>query len=171
MSWGIATRLMIALLPVLAAVPCEVVAQVSPTASQSWLFGGLGFGTFGGQGISGVAGLSHQRGRHLFALRATAVLGFASNEIDDSVADIGLLYGRASTGQGRVRHLSAVVGLSLVELSLRGASIQHTIGVPVAAEASVDTSVVGVGLKGFANLNPVHAYAGLVLVLKLGRLR
>jgi len=160
---------MIVLLPVLVAVPCEVVAQVSPTASRSWLFGGLGVATLGESGLSAVAGLSHQRGRHLFALRATAVLGFTDNDLQDSVVDIGLLYGRASTGQARGRHLSAVVGLSLIELSL--SERQHTIGVPVAVEGSVDTPFVGIGLKGFANLNPVLPYAGLVLVLKLGRLR
>jgi len=162
----------VALLALFAVLPTESSAQATSAADRLWLSGGLGAGKFvgGGSGIIGGAGVTQQRGPHLFAIRAMALLEVAGGDIGDSVVDIGLLYGRASTGQGIVGHRSAAAGLSLLDVSLRGPRRRRTLGVSLAAEATANGSVIGLGLRGFANLNTVRAYAGLVLILKLGRL-
>jgi len=154
-------------------IATEVSAQAPSTPDRLWLSGGLGVGNVVGQGsgITGVAGLTHQRGPHLFALRTTALLEIASGDIGDSVLDIGLSYGRASTGQGIVGHRSATAGLALVDLSLRGPRKRRTVGVPLTVEATINAPVIGLGLRAFANLNTVQTYAGLVLIFRLGRLR
>jgi len=104
---------------------------------------------------------------HLFALRGAAVL--AGYELSDIAGEIGVLYGRASTGQ-EARQWSAAIGLSFVQLDLAGMGLRNVIGVPVGVEGSINAPNVGIGVRGFANLNSVRSFAGLALMLRLGRL-
>ena len=106
-----ATLAIAALIAILVIAPTEVEAQASPSATRVWLAAGVGIGTFGPLGFSGLAELAYQGGPHLVALRATAVA-----DLEDGMFDIGLLYGRASTRPGGVGHLSAAVGLSVVSV-------------------------------------------------------
>jgi hypothetical protein len=145
----------------------ELVAQ-APSADRFWLSGGVGAGTVGEAGVSFAVDLAYQRGAHLLAVRGTAVL--AGYEISDSAGEIGFVYGRASTGPV-AGHRAATIGLSLVELDLPGIGLRHAIGLPVAAEASINAPIVGLGLRAFASLNSVQSFAGLIVILKLGRLR
>ena len=152
----------------------DVVAQTVPTPGRLWVTAGVGVGAFGegGSGISVTADMTYQRGPHLMVLRVTGLTDLNTRGgPDDSVADIGLLYGRASTRTGSSVHFSAAAGLALIELDLPGTIIQHTVGVPIAVEATVNTPIIGLGLKGIANVNSVQSFAGLFLVLRLGRLR
>ena len=101
---------------------------------------------------------------------------FDGGDLSDTAGELGVLYGRASTGRGAA-HGAATVGLSVVRVDLPGPptgpplGARTTVGIPLSAEISANRSVVGLGLRGFANLNSVHSFAGLVLMLKLGRLR
>ena len=140
--------------------PAAVAAQAAPQSSSGWLALGIGGGAFADSdaAYSAVVELAYQRGPHLLALRASGV-----GEIDGSdVVDLGLLYGRATTGRG-IGHASIAIGLAYV-----GAD---GFGVPLAADASIRTSVIGVGLKAFANLNNQRSFIGLALVVQLGSLR
>ena len=167
MSTNDATLAITALIAILGVAPTEVAAQASQAGPRVWLSAGLGVGTFGAFGVSGVAELAYQGGPHLIALRATAV----TDLVDYAVADIGLLYGRASTRPGGVGHVSAAIGLSVVSVEGPQGVSDPTIGVPLAVEATSNAPFIGLGLKGFANLNTVQSFAGVVLLLKLGRLR
>ncbi len=101
--------------------------------------------------------LSHQRGAHVFSLRAAA----AFELFGDDYFDVGLLYGRAlSSG---VVFASAGAGLGVV-FGTRGAggifggdngeSVGPTIGIPLEAQLSVGLlPFLGVGVYGFANVN------------------
>lgn len=93
----------------------------------------------------------------------------AGYELSDVAGEIGLLYERASTGQG-ARQWSGAIGLSLVQLDLSGMALRNVVGVPISGEGSINAPNVGVGLRAFANLNSVRSFAGLTLMLRLGRL-
>jgi hypothetical protein len=47
---------------------------------------------------------------------------------------------------------------------------RNVIGVPVGVEGSINAPNVDIGVRGFANLNSVRSFAGLALMLRLGRL-
>ena len=166
MSTKNATLAITALIAILGISATEVEAQASPSARRVWLAAGLGIGTFGPLGFGGVAELVYQGGPHLVALRATAVA-----DLEDGVFDIWLLYGRASSRQGGVGQLSAAIGLSVVSFDGPQRRTDAAIGVPLAVEATSNALFIGLGVKGFANLNTVQSFGGVVLILKLGQLR
>ena len=163
----------LAVLSLLAAIPAESAAQTSPTENRGWFAFGLGGGVFGRSGgPGGVAELAFQRGPHLLALRSSGGGEF----LGDGVTDVGLLYGRATTGEGW--HSSAAIGLGWVGatkdcgLFSSECSDESTVGVLIAAERSFRPSrFFGVGVQTFGNLNPVRSFIGVALVLKLGSLR
>jgi hypothetical protein len=164
---------LLAIIVLLGGASSDLVAQVSPTAARFWASGGIGVGATDEAGGSLAVDLAYQRGPHLLSVRATGVLTLAGGDISDNVTDIGVLYGRALTRRGTAAHAAAAVGLSLTEVDLPGLPVgsRRAIGIPVGVEVSANGRLVGLGLKGFANLNSVQSFAGLVLVLKLGRLR
>jgi len=139
--------------------------------SRIWLGAGLGSAARadGASGFAVMGEVVYQVRAHHFAVRA---LG-AADPFDtgaDAFGEIGLLYGRAAKrkwGHGAISAGLAVTGVS--SCSDAGTSGCTTLGVPVVAEAALRlASVVGVGIQGFANLNPKSVYGGVVVFLQLG---
>lgn len=170
------TASLLAFATLLGATPPKLVGQDSPAVGRSWLSAGAGVAAASKPGGGLTFDLAYQRQAHLLVLRATGVLTFSGGEIHDSAGEIGLLYGRALSGQ-KATHAAAAIGLSLVVIDLAGPlagpplGTRRTIGIPIAAEVSANRSRVGFGLKGFANLNSVRSFTGLAVILKFGRLR
>lgn len=128
----------------------------------------MGGGILEESGAAFSVDVAHQRGDRLLALHATAVL--AGYELSHVSGEIGLLYGRASTGS-RAARWTAAAGLSFVQVDISGRRLRNTVGLPISLQGSLDSPYVGIGMAGFANLNPAESYAGLVLTLRVGRLR
>jgi hypothetical protein len=128
----------------------------------------VGGGIIEESGAAFSADIAHQRDARLLALHATAVL--AGYELSHVSGEIGLLYGRASTGVGAARW-SAAAGLSFVQVDISGRRLRNTVGLPISLQGSLDSPNVGIGMAGFANLNPAESYAGLLVTLRAGRLR
>ena len=112
--------------------------------------------------------LAYQRADRLLALHATAIL--AGYELSHVSGELGLLYGSASTGAGAARWRAAA-GLAFVQVDISGRPLRNTVGLPLSVEGSLDSPRIGIGLAGFANLNLAESYAGLLLTLRVGRLR
>lgn len=136
-----------------------------------WLGAGLGSGARG-DGASGFAVMGeivYQVRAHHFSIRgfgAADPFGTGADEF----GEVGLLYGRAAKrkwGHGAISAGLALTGVSSCsDASTSGCT---TLGVPVVAEAALRlASVAGVGIQGFANLNPKSVYGGVVLFLQLG---
>jgi len=145
----------------------DVSAQPVSPPSRLWFSGGAGLGSVGEAGYAFAIDIGYQRGAGFFALHSTAVLG--GYEFGQVAGEIGMVYGRASTGRG-ARQWSAAAGLSFVQVDISGVEFANTVGLPITAEASLNSPNVGIGLRGFANLNPSHSFAGLAIVVRLGRL-
>ncbi len=145
-------------------------SQQSQHSVQFWLNAGWGIGTTFGNGSAALTvGLSIQFNKHLFTLRAYRVA-----EVFDNFYDIGLLYGRATST--RSFQFSLAAGLSLVkgEQGVRvseGISVEEfsTIGIPIELQANWElTNFIGLGITGFANLNPAQSFAGITINLLIG---
>jgi len=130
---------------------------------------GPGFPTSGGDGIANMAQLVYQKRSHHAAVRALILhdIDRATNEI----GEIGALYGRTSV-MGSFPVVVAA-GLSGVAFSTCPDDDDScfTIGVPIVAEASRSTTLIGIGIQAFTNVNAKAPYAGGLFFLKLGRLR
>jgi hypothetical protein len=138
-----------------------------------WL--GVGLATAGGQnGIEGFGLLGqvvYQGRPHQAMLRALALLDVENfpDGSDDGTAELGLLYGRTRTR--RWGHVSGAAGASVVNFERcpdRALGACSTVGLPLTAEAAVNSPILGVGLQAFGNLNPKASYGGLGLFLQLG---
>jgi hypothetical protein len=143
-------------------------AQPADPSDRFWVSGGVGFGALeeevgAGFTFDGVL----QRGSRLFALHATAVL--AGYELSHVAGELGLLYGRASTGTGSFQW-SAAAGASFVQVDMSGRRLRNTVGLPVAVHGSLDSRVIGIGAGAFANVNAAEPFGGLVVTLRVGRL-
>ena len=147
--------------------PADLGAQLAPAQQRFWLSGGAGVGALGEVGAGFVVSAAYQRQAHLVVLHSAAVL--AGYELSHIAGEIGLLYGRASTGRSAAQG-SVAIGLSVVQVDIAGNELRNTVGLPLAAEASVNAPGVGIGLRGVANLNTARSYAGLTVILRLGRL-
>src|SRR5262245_28616821 len=150
-----------------ASVAWHDVRAESVAPPRFWLSPGIGVGHVGEAGGALVMDLGYQQGVHRFALHSTAVVG--GYELSHLAGEIGLVYGRASTGRG-ARQWSAATGLSFVQVDISGEQLTNTVGLPVTAEASLNSANLGIGVRGFANLNTAHSFGGLALILRLGRL-
>ncbi len=116
------------------------------------------------EGGAGLVQLVWQRGPHHVALRTVGITDFY-----DATSDVGVLYGRTRTASWG--HAAVAAGLAGVHLDRCGDGSFDgcwAVGVPVAAEAALQTLVAGLGVQAFANLNTRAPYAGLVLFLQLG---
>lgn len=123
-------------------------------------------------GLGGLAQLTWQRGSRHVALRALGLAdfqGFPDGGSDDGVAELGALYGwtrPASWG-----HLALAAGVSLLRLDGCGdgaPDVCSAVGLPVTAEAAIQTAVVGLGLQAYGNVNTRTPYGGLALFVQLG---
>jgi hypothetical protein len=151
-----------------AGAPVDLGAQPAQGVERFWLAAGVGGGVLEESGAAFSVDVAHQRGARLLGLHATAVL--AGYELSHVSGEVGLVYGRASTGTGAARW-NAAAGLSFVQVDISGRELRNTVGLPITAQGSLDSPHVGIGMAGFANLNPAEPYAGLLLTLRVGRLR
>lgn len=173
------------------AVPVNTYAQVE---DRIWIGTGLGIGAMFEEEVSddrtgAIAGplyASYQTGVHVFSLRTAAV----TELFGDTAGDLGVLYGRATTGPNG--HASFGIGLAAVfvdytpdDLDLcglfgdpddcsedgRNESVR-AVGVPLEVQLFWrPLAFVGLGVYGFANLNPEAPFAGVAFGLQLGDLR
>lgn len=148
----------------------RVAVSKDPNSYRIWVNAGLGVGT---DDISGFVIASYQKGNNLLSIRGALSGDMISG---DEFWDIGVLYGRA-TSQQRY-HASISAGLAIVGgkrdygWSSSGNDVPLTVGLPLKAQLNwLPTSVLGIGLQGFANINPEQSFAGLALSLQLGKLR
>ena len=151
------------------AAPSDLVAQTDPDLERYWLAAGIGGGVLEEEaGAAFSVDAVYQRDARLFGVHAAAVLG--GYELSHVAVELGLLYGRSSRGAG-ARRWSAATGLSFVQVDISGRRLRNTLGLPLVVQGSLDSPMIGVGVGGFANLNVVEPYAGVVATLRLGRLR
>ena len=152
--------------------PSSAAAQTPRTMIRGWIAIGAGVGVFGSETAGGaLAELAFQHGHHLVALRSS---GGDSDWKGGGVRDIAIVYGRATTGEGK--HLSVAVGLAWVDSSycylFGGCTGESALGVPIVAEiSSPHNRFLGTGLQVFGNLNSLRSFIGMAVVLKAGSLR
>ena len=152
-----------------------------------WVGAGLGYGSVPKadfrQKVSLNLNATYQSGRHL--LSARSVYTGKSEYNGEALQDYALLYGRAiSVDLPRSRFTarftaSVAAGVGYVnavvvydeEGSPIASEYEDTIGLALETQSFVRLSVVGVGVYGFANVNPVTSFWGATLSLQLGKLR
>lgn len=159
-----------------------LVAVPSPTSAQArdrppdrvWLGVGLAQGVSAEveSGLGGLAQLTWQRGSRHLALRMLGLAdfqGFPDGGSDHGVAEFGALYGR--TRASSWGHAALAAGVSLLRLNGCGdgaPEVCSAVGIPVTAEAAIQTAVLGLGLQAYGNVNTRTPYGGLVLFVQLG---
>lgn len=180
-----------------------VPASHAQTGSEWWGGIGLGLGELFedegaadriGAAFTGALYASHQTRAHLLSVRTTAV----SEITGDHVFDVGVLYGRATTG--RRGHVSFSAGLALVAVDRNPDNIDvdacvnplcglfpdsddrpaeegdeeenaFTVGVPLEVQVFARPRSVpsfGVGLYVFANVNLEMPFVGATASFQLG---
>ena len=131
----------------------------------------------------GVLYVSSQRGANGFSLRGAGAIEL----FGDGIADLGLLYGRATTGGGS--YGSFGIGVAVVTGSFREDGLDlcgilsdrddcpdtspqgfTTVGIPLEVQLALRGRHVGIGIYGFANLNPESSFVGATVSLHVGRL-
>ena len=158
------------------AAACIVTAQESPADGPRWLFWeNVGFGP-GSVGVAGNWSFTYQRGPYLAIARTGSTYlsnttwwesleGFRS----PGAADFGLLGGIGTTG--RVIHAYAALGFSWVDGYMNDRQF-NVVGIPVEAGfAWTPLSWLGIGPTLFGNLNTRHSFGGVVLNVRLGKVR
>ena len=153
--------------------PAEAqVTDPAPEVQRTWVSFGYGLAAMAGAdaedafSLVGELGLHLQRGRYIGSLRTAVLFGIFG---DTGFGDISLLLGRATRAQGF--RASASAGLAYVGGTdpITYAEVA-TIGVPLEGQLLYSVGVLGLGLYGFANLNPERSFAGLTLSLHIGAL-
>jgi hypothetical protein len=172
-SWHRVAALMGAIL-FLGLPPAEAQDDPLPHPDMFWITGGLGVGS---EDFAGTAGISYQRGAHLFSLRVAGTAGL----FEDGFGDVALLYGRASRVADTRYRLGAAAGVSAADGCVEEGSgslfggcqdRQTVIGFPLEAQLTwLPAEFFGIGLYGFADLNRTRSFAGLTLSVQLGKLR
>ena len=137
-----------------------------------WINLGLGKGSVTQNAAALSANATYQSGKNVVTLRAVGT----GELFGKSVGDYGLLYGR-TLKQEQV-FVSVGVGLAVVEgtishgLFSNKEKIGPTIGIPVEAQLFWRPfRFLGIGLYGFANLNPEEPFVGATLSFQFGKLR
>jgi hypothetical protein len=171
----------------LLAFPALAAAQERPSISF-----GLGLGPAAWSNAEGTAAmgqLAYERGIHQFALRGALAMRADGNGPDDSFdrSELGILYARVRNSPRG--HLALGTGLAITRvltiLTPNHPSPTHPgqwesgeyrydnrMGLPIVAEAVFrPASAFGVGLQAHANLNSKASYAGVLLLVQLGRMR
>jgi hypothetical protein len=143
----------------------------SENSSFFWISAGIGIGTVG-PSVSGSGNISFQWDANVISARG--VLVGVSVFQGQTLWDIGLLYGRATSDNDNVAFASIAVGLAFVQCSGSFAGnipISNTVGIPVEVQLFLRGRQSGIGIYGFANINPTRSFAGVTLSLQLGKLR
>jgi hypothetical protein len=154
--------------------PAEAQDDTLRHPDMFWITGGLGVGS---EDYAGTAGISYQRGAHLFSLRVAGTAG----PFDDGFGDVALLYGRASRAADSRYRLGAAAGVSAADGCVTEGSGSvfgscqdrpTVIGFPLEAHVTwLPAAFFGIGLYGFADLNRTRSFAGVTLSIQLGKLR
>jgi hypothetical protein len=142
-----------------------------------WINAGVGVGTVD---LAAAASASYQFGSSLLSVRTAATGEFELLGPADELWDVGLLYGRA-TPPGTF-HAALGAGVAVVRGTLRGGGgfgppereerIPTTVGLPVELQLFWrPTTILGLGIYGFANANREQSFAGAALSVQLGSLR
>lgn len=148
-------------------------------AKHYWVNAGFGFSSpqfRDGIPFSMGMSFSYQTGKSLISLRSVYNIDVSFNifggppPLAETAWDIGVLYGRiakASYGFASISGgVSIVGGLRAEEGSFLNA------GIPIEGQLFwTPTSLVGVGIYGFANLNKERSFAGALLCIQIGKLR
>ncbi|OGC85459.1 MAG: hypothetical protein A2142_08440 [candidate division Zixibacteria bacterium RBG_16_48_11] len=137
-----------------------------------WVHGGLGGDP---AGVSGGLSLSYSKGSSLFSIRGVVneefkldLWGYSGPP--ESVWDVGVLYGRIAKASSGLASISA--GVSIVGASLDEGTLPLRLGIPIEGQLFwTPTSVVGIGIYGFANWNSEKSFLGALLSLQIGKLR
>ena len=151
-----------------------------------WVGAGMGYGSVPKADFQENVGLTlnatYQSGRHLLSARSA----YAGEYNGEALQDYALLYGRAiSVDLPRPRftarftasvaagagYVNAVVVYEAEGSPTIASEYGDTVGLALEAQSFVRLSVVGVGVYGFANVNPEASFLGATLSLQLGRLR
>ncbi len=147
-----------------------------------WINAGIGAAS---SGIAADAGISVPIGPALLTLHVAyteefKLLGPAPAE---NAWDIGLMGGIFR--ENRFWFVSGSAGVSIVSVRRRGelqsssgwfsasysSTVSTTVGIPAEVQLFwTPIEFLGIGLTGFGNLNPEKSYAGVMLMLRVGRL-
>ena len=155
-------------------LPLYVHAQPSDADSRPvrlWLQGGPSMTTLGA-GLQAGIGIAFDR--HVLSLRGTST----DRAVGAETWDVAFLYGREMVVRSVV-HLSAGAGVAVVggrryRTLFGGAheALDPMIGFPLEGQVSwMFTSVLAVGLYGFANVNTGQPFGGVGVSVRAGRLR
>jgi hypothetical protein len=156
-----------------------------PREFTYWLSAGVGGSSYG---FSGGLSISAQSGRSMLSIRYISssrygegwLGGYTSSE---NVWDISPLYGFIAKGKWGYASVSG--GIGLVGGTKHGQYLGSanwintyekvpltTIGIPLEAQLFFTPfSAFGIGVNGFANLNPKRSYSGILICLQWGKLR
>jgi hypothetical protein len=138
-----------------------------------WVNFGLGKGSVGTHAFALEANSSYQFGKSLITLRSAGT----AELFGKSIGDYGLLYGIILKQQPTF--VSFGVGLAFVGGSISQGlfstkepeKIGPTIGLPLEVQLFFRPArFLGIGLYGFANLNPEESFVGATISLQLGKL-
>ena len=149
-------------------------AQASPqqaAGAHYWIYAGPSLTTLG---IGASGGVAVEVDRHVFSVRATST----DPSFGQETWDVGILYGRALPVQSFT--FSASTGVAVVSGTRYGSlfgrgtgtDLDTMIGFPLEGTITwTPTRVLGVGVRGFANVNTEQPFGGLGVTLHVGRLR
>jgi len=131
----------------------------------TWLSGGLGVGSVGfAEGLA----LSFQSGRRVVTLRGIVQVPVP---VGGAVGELGILFlGRGSKVPGS----SFATGLAYTKGEgnpNHNSKPFNTVGIPIEVQWFAALPSAGIGLYLFGNLNTTKSFGGLLLTLKLGKLR
>jgi hypothetical protein len=167
--------------------------QTTGATNNLWVSGGPGFfrnGPYAGLSFYGslswyrsnrVNTLNGVKSRNLF-LKARGMLNFSGLDEDnyENFREYGVLYGKSF---GKVGQFSISAGIGIVEgLKTAGYNPPGTprygekrfagLGLPLECELNfVPAKVFGIGIIGFADINPKVTYYGFTINLLLGKIR
>jgi len=141
-------------------------------AGFAWVHGGLGEAD---GGVSGGISFSYQKGSSLFSIRGVEnaelkldLWGYSGPP--EEVWDIGALYGRVAKASYGLASISG--GIGIVGASDGEGRSSYRPGIPVEGQLFwTPSSVLGIGIYGFANLNSERSFAGALFCLQMGILR
>lgn len=124
-------------------------------------------------GLAAGASLSYRNGGSLFSVRWVTNFEFQLDIWGESgpaetVWDLGALYGRVAKAEHGMASMSAGVGV--VGGSREGNRVPLHMGIPVDIQLFwTPSSVVGIGIYGFADVNSYKHFRGLLLCIQYCR--
>ena len=140
-----------------------------PERTYTWANVGIGLGGPVGDnwgGIAAAATISHQRGVHVFSLRASGLGELRLMSRGRDIFDAGVLYGAGV--RRRFGYASAAAGLGWVQKVARDGETQNSVGVPLEAQAFfTPVEYIGAGVQLLGNINPVQPSFGILAALQL----